>query len=151
MYDYADRVFCYSTIQRQCCACQLPCWCGKTPLSAFPNTPPMHLLQLSLPLQLQPRIRRQFRLHWSDGLYCKAQAETIAFWVVRLFKHYGTCTYLALEYHVPTGAIILASGNNDCNITSSTCLHSQCDLQQIEEIDTTCPRLQLSSKLPAAM
>jgi len=51
------------------------------------------------------------------------------------------CEYLSLQYNVPTGAVILASGNSDCNITFSTCLPPACDLKRIGEGDSTCTSL----------
>ena len=51
------------------------------------------------------------------------------------------CGFLSTEYNVPTGAVILATGNSDCNITSSLCLPPACELQQIGASDKSCAAL----------
>jgi hypothetical protein len=51
------------------------------------------------------------------------------------------CENLSTEYNVPTGALLIATGNSDCNITTSTCLPPACELKQIGETDATCTSL----------
>ncbi|KAI9650604.1 hypothetical protein NHQ30_000622 [Ciborinia camelliae] len=51
------------------------------------------------------------------------------------------CENLSTEYNVPTGALLIATGNSDCNITTSTCLPPACELKQIGETDSTCTSL----------
>jgi len=61
------------------------------------------------------------------------------------FSAYGNittqCQDISQQYNVPTGSVLIASGNSDCNTTASMCLPPACELQQVGQDENTCVSL----------